>query len=83
MLYKQPKPKGFGNRKFVKAFIIFESVLAISSFILWSRLSRSQDFRFYMHCHFPTVLSVYYNLYEQVSGDKSLKQNDTMTWEED
>lgn len=79
MLYREPK--GVNRYKVGKTIVIFESFLLTGSLILWSCMCRSQDFRYFLHQKFPSMLNGFYNIYEKVSGDNSIRTADTMKWE--
>ncbi|KAF7998203.1 hypothetical protein HCN44_009601 [Aphidius gifuensis] len=50
------------------------------TYIVWRRMNRSQDFRFYMNENFPSILEGYYKIGETISSDTSIRDFDTDTW---
>ncbi|CAL1683028.1 unnamed protein product [Lasius platythorax] len=81
MLIKQPKFNLVQKLKSnAKAFLIFEGVLLLGSYGLWRCMNTSQDFRYYMHRHFPSILESYYLVGEKLSGSDQLRRFDYTTW---
>lgn len=79
MLYREPKR--VDQLKVGKRLILFEGLLFTGSFILWSCMYKSQDFRYFLRQNFPSMLNGFYIIYEKVSGDDSIRTADTMKWE--
>ncbi|RLU27160.1 hypothetical protein DMN91_000959 [Ooceraea biroi] len=84
MITKQPK-SGFVQtlKKGGKALLIFEGALLLGSYGIWRCMNTSQDFRYRMHQHFPSILETYYVVGETLSGNNQLRTFDYTTWSEE
>ncbi|KAK0080216.1 hypothetical protein PV325_000291, partial [Microctonus aethiopoides] len=66
---------------FGKYFLLFELTLFSCSYLLYRRMNRSQEFRYYMHNNYPTVLEGYYKIGETISQSKIIRETDLMAFE--
>lgn len=81
MLTKRPKLNIVQKLKnSAKTILILEGVFLVGSYGLWRRMNTSQDFRYYMHQHFPSILENYYLIGEKLSGNDQLRRFDYTTW---
>ncbi|KAL6438764.1 hypothetical protein ACFW04_004633 [Cataglyphis niger] len=81
MLTKRPRSNFVQTLKTnAKIILILEGVLFLGSYGLWRCMNTSQDFRYYMHQHFPSILKGYYFVGEKLSGNDQLKKFDYATW---
>ena len=80
MLHKKPK-RSFSVFKSVKIVIFLEAACFVGSYAFWSYMNKSQDCRYFMYQHFPSILSGYYYLYEKTYKDNKLRLLDLSLWE--
>ncbi|XP_012224832.2 protein CEBPZOS [Linepithema humile] len=81
MLTKRPKFNLLQKLKSsAKAILILEGVFLLGSYGIWHRMNTSQDFRYYVHQHFPSLLESYYSIGEKLSDNNQLRTFDYTTW---
>lgn len=82
MLQKQPRStfrRYFGGT--LKFIVFAEATGFILSYLVWSRLNSSQDFRLYMHKNYNWALEGYYTIGETISSDNiKIREQDIATW---
>lgn len=71
MIQKVAKTSTFFSRfkTGVKIVVAIETAAFLSSYYVWYRMNRDQDFRRYMHVNFPIVLEGFYKFGEVFDKD--------------
>lgn len=82
MLVKQPRKNFLGLRRGLKAFLIFEGVFLVGSYVSYTACNKSQKTRKFLHDHYPLnhFLNFYYTVGEKY-GTGHVKRYDELTWE--
>ncbi|XP_078593674.1 protein CEBPZOS-like [Branchiostoma floridae x Branchiostoma japonicum] len=63
----------------IKAVLFAEVGFIGASYIVWHRMNTSQDFRYYMHKKWPSVLEGFYKTGE-MAGYRQARIEDYRTW---
>jgi len=63
----------------IKGLILGEVVFLVGSYRVWHQMNTNQEYRLWMHKHYPSVLSGFYKSAE-VMGIHGTKEMDYQTW---
>ncbi|CAG2116519.1 unnamed protein product [Medioppia subpectinata] len=79
MLKRYPKDETFKWSKVFKGVIYVEAVILVSSFYLYRKLCRDQNFRYRCYQNHGFILEGFYNMMDIVGYDQ-YRQVDYNTW---